>query len=62
MRCVTCLLVALVMCASVVLGAEPNTGQLSSSQNQLAEKRGTQDQEVYALYLKGRVSGTCQWV
>ncbi len=46
MRCVTCLFVALVICASVVRGAEPNTGQLNTSQNQ----------EAYTLYVKGRIS------
>jgi adenylate cyclase len=54
MRRVTYLFVALFICASVVRGAEPNTGQLSTSQNQLTDKRGTQSAEVYALYLKGR--------
>jgi hypothetical protein len=54
MRCVTCLFAALCICASVVRAVQANSDQLSTSEQQLANKRGTQNSEAYALYLKGR--------
>jgi hypothetical protein len=54
MRYFACLFVGLCICASVLDAAEPNSGQLSTSEKQLADKQGTQNPEAYALYLKGR--------
>jgi adenylate cyclase len=54
MRYFACLFVGLCICASVLDAAEPNSGQLSTSEKQLADKQGTQSPEAYALYLKGR--------
>lgn len=54
MRYFACLFVGLCTCTGVAHAAEPNGGQLSTSENQLADKHGTQDPKAYALYLKGR--------
>jgi len=54
MRYVTRLLVALCICASVVHAVGPNSGQLSASEKQLADKQGTQNPGAYELYSKGR--------
>ena len=54
MRSSTCLLVALCLIATRVYAADPNGQQLSTSETRLADKKGTQDPEAYALYLRGR--------
>jgi tetratricopeptide (TPR) repeat protein len=49
-----CLFVALYICASDLHAMEPHDGELSASGKQQAGQQGTENPEVYALYLKGR--------
>jgi len=46
MRCVTCLFVALYIGASVIRAADPNDDKISTSEKQLASKRGTLNPDV----------------